>query len=157
MDTEFCALVSHGRTDMAVKTYMLKKEDVKRSCYLVDAKDQILGRLATKIANLLSGKNQPYYTPHIDAGNTVVVINAEKIRVTGKKHHQKFYKRYSGYPGGLKLESLKTLLERKPTEVLRLAVKGMLPKNKHQGRMIRRLKIYAGDEHPHKSQNPIPI
>ena len=137
-----------------MKTTYVRQEDVKRAWHLVDAKDKVLGRLATKIASLLKGKDQVSYSPHVDAGSGVVVINSEKIRVTGKKPEQKMYKKFSGYPGGLKLESLESLLKRRPHEVLRHAVNGMLPKNKLGRRMIKRLKIYVGDKHPHIGQAP---
>lgn len=137
---------------------MLRKEDVKeRRYYLIDAQGKTLGRLATFIARLLMGKDRPDYTPHVDSGAGVIVINAEKVRVTGKKAEQKLYKRYSGYPGGLKLIKFKDMLERKPEEIIRHAVKGMLPKNKLQKRRLARLKIYRGPEHPHQAQNPIPL
>lgn len=135
-----------------MKTLMLKKVDVKRAWHLVDANDKILGRIATQIASLLKGKHRIDITPHIDGGDAVVVINAEKIKVTGKKMEQKHYKRYSGYPGGLKEEPLEHLLARRPTDVLRYAVKGMLPKNKLGRRMIKRLKVYVGDKHLHQAQ-----
>ena len=137
-----------------MKSYMKKKEEVQRKCFLLDAQDKVLGRLATKIAQILSGKDQPTFTPYVDSGNTVIVVNADKIRITGKKMQQKVYKRYSGYPDGLKLEKLESLMKRRPTEVLRTAVKGMLPKNKLQRDMIRRLKVYPGGQHPHQAQKP---
>lgn len=135
-------------------TTLLNKKDVKRKYYLVDAKGKILGRLATKIALLLSGKRKKDYTSHVDNGDFVVVLNAAKIAVTGLKLQQKLYTKYSGYPGGLKTKNLETLLETKPAEVIRHAVKGMLPKNKLGSRMIVRLKVYAGPEHPHAAQAP---
>ncbi|MBL7156969.1 MAG: 50S ribosomal protein L13 [Candidatus Omnitrophica bacterium] len=137
-----------------MKTTHVKKADVKHAWYLVDARDKILGRLATKIASLLKGKHKPEYSPHVDLGDGVVVINSEKIRVTGKKLQEKQYKRFSGYPGGLKLEPMEHLLKRRPHEVLRHAVSGMLPKNKLGRRMIKRLKVYAGGKHPHTAQVP---
>lgn len=133
-------------------TIMLKKTDVKRTWHLVDAKDKVLGRAATQIASLLKGKHKIALTPHIDMGDGVIVINAEKIKVTGKKMKEKHYKRYSGYPGGLKEEPLEHLLKRRPTDVLRHAVKGMLPKNRIGRKMIKRLKLYKGDKHPHEAQ-----
>ncbi len=144
----------YGFTRGRMKTTYVRQEDVKRTWYLVDAKDRILGRLATKIASLLKGKLKVAYSPHVDMGDGVVVVNCEKIRVTGKKPQQKMYKRFSGYPGGLKLESLESLLKRRPHEVLRHAVKGMLPKNKLGRIMIKRLKVYAGDKHQHIAQKP---
>ncbi len=140
-----------------MKTFMLRKEDVKRDWYLVDATGKTLGRLASEIAKILMGKNKPTYTPHVDGGDFVVVINAEKIFVTGKKLNQKIYYRHTGYFGHLKETTLKEMLEKKPEEVIRLAVKGMLPKNRLRDRRLKRLKVYAGAEHPHKAQNPKPI
>jgi large subunit ribosomal protein L13 len=137
-----------------MKTTYVRQEDVKRAWHLVDAKDKILGRLATKIASLLKGKDQASYSPHVDMGSGVVVINSEKIRVTGKKPEQKMYKSFSGYPGGLRQEKFESLLKRRPHEILRHAVNGMLPKNKLGRRMIKRLKIYVGDKHPHIAQDP---
>ncbi len=135
-----------------MNTLMLKKTDVKRSWHLVDVKDKVLGRIATQIASLLKGKHKRNFTPHIDMGDGVVCINVDKIRVTGKKMEQKYYKRYSGYPSGLREEQLEHLLNRKPTDVIRHAVKGMLPKNKLGRCMLKRLKVYAGDKHPHQAQ-----
>lgn len=141
-----------------MKTFMLKKEDIKeRIYYVIDAKDKTLGRLAAFIATLLMGKDKPDYTPHVDSGAGVIVINADKVKVTGKKMEQKFYKRYSGYPSGLRFVKYKEILENRPEEIIRHAVKGMLPKNKFQARRIARLKIYRGNEHPHQAQNPISI
>ena len=137
---------------MRQNTLMLKKTDVIRTWHLVDAKDKVLGRTATQIASLLKGKHKKDLTPHIDMGDGVVCINADKIRSTGKKMGQKYYKRYSGYPGGLKEERLEHLLKRKPTDVIRHAVKGMLPKNKLGRYMFKRLKVYVGDKHPHQAQ-----
>jgi len=140
-----------------MKTFMLKKEDVQRDWYLVDATGKTLGRLASEIAKILMGKHKPTYTPHVDNGDFVVVVNAEKIHVTGKKLEKKIYYWHTGYPGGLKSATLKELLQKKPTEVIRLAVRGMLPKNKLRDRRMKRLKVYAGPEHPHKAQNPKPL
>ena len=137
-----------------MKTTYMKQEEVKHDWYLVDAKDKVLGRLATRIASMLKGKHKVQYTAHVDGGDGVVVVNCEKIRVTGNKLKEKMYKRYSGYPGGLKLESLESLLKRRPHEVLKHAVKGMLPKNKLGRRMIKRLKVYAGAKHSHAAQSP---
>lgn len=140
------------------KTYLLKKENVKRNFYLIDATDKVLGRLATKVATILSGKNKPTFTPYVDSGDAVILINAEKIRITGnKKLQQKVYTRFSGYPDGLKIEKLESLLKKKPQDVIRMAVKGMLPKNKFQKDMISRLKVYIGGQHPHAAQKPIPL
>jgi large subunit ribosomal protein L13 len=144
--------------EVDMKTSMLRKEDIKeRKYYLIDAQDKTLGRLSTLIARLLMGKDRPDYTPHVDSGAGVIVINAEKIKVSGKKPEQKTYTSYSGYPGGLKVRKLKDLLQKKPEEVIRHAVSGMLPKNKHRARRLARLKIYRGPEHPHQAQNPIPV
>ena len=140
-----------------MKTYTAKPGEITREWYLVDAEGQTLGRLATRIADTLRGKNKPQYTPHVDTGDFVVVINAEKVAVTGQKLDQKMYYRHSGYPGGLKERSLREQLERRPTEVLRKAVKGMLPKNKLAAAQIGKLKIYVGPEHPHEAQAPKPF
>jgi large subunit ribosomal protein L13 len=137
-----------------MKTWNAKAETVERRWYVVDAEGQTLGRLATRIADTLRGKRKPGYTPHVDTGDFVVVVNAEKISVTGKKLDEKLYYRHSGYPGGLRTRTLGEQLERRPTEVLRKAVKGMLPRNKLANRQITKLKIYAGPEHPHEAQNP---
>ena len=128
-----------------------------REWYLVDADGQTLGRLATRIADTLRGKRKPQYTPHVDTGDFVVVVNAEKIAVTGNTLDQKRYYRHSGYPGGLRTRTLRDQLDRRPTEVLRVAVKGMLPKNRLARRQLTKLKIYAGPEHPHAAQNPRPL
>ena len=139
---------------MTVKTWNAKPGDVTREWYVVDAEGQTLGRLATRIADVLRGKQKPQYTPHIDTGDFVVVVNAEKIHVTGKKLDQKMYHRHSGYPGGLRSRTLREQLERRPTEVLRKAVKGMLPRNRLASAQLTKLKIYAGPEHPHVAQDP---
>jgi large subunit ribosomal protein L13 len=140
-----------------MKTYTAKKGEIAREWYLVDADGQTLGRLATRIADMLRGKNKPEYTPHVDTGDFVVVVNAEKIQVTGNKLDQKRYYRHSGYPGGLRSRTLREQLDRRPTEVLRTAVKGMLPKNRLARQQITKLKIYAGPEHPHEAQAPKPL
>ena len=137
-----------------MKTYNAKPGEIARDWYVVDASGQTLGRLATAIADTLRGKNKPQYTPHVDTGDFVVVVNAEKIAVTGNKLDQKQYYRHSGYPGGLKQRSLREQLDRRPTEVLRKAVKGMLPRNRMARQQITKLKIYAGPEHPHEAQQP---
>ena len=139
-----------------MKSYMARPLEVERKWYVVDAEGQTLGRLATEIATILRGKNKPQYTPHIDTGDFVVVVNAEKVAVTGRKAEQKVYRRHSGYPGGLKETSYEQLMERRPTEILRRAVKGMMPKNRLARQQLRKLKIYAGPEHPHAAQNPQP-
>jgi large subunit ribosomal protein L13 len=140
-----------------MKTYSAKPKELEQRWYLVDAEGQTLGRLATRIADTLRGKQKPEYTPHVDTGDFVVVVNAEKITVTGKKLEQKRYYRHSGYPGGLRSRTLAEQLDRRPTEVLRKAVKGMLPRNRLADRQITKLKIYAGPEHPHRAQNPQPL
>ena len=137
-----------------MKTYSAKPHEVVRHWYLIDAEAKTLGRLATQIADLLRGKGKPEYTAHIDTGDFVVVVNAEKVHVTGKKLEQKIYYRHSGYPGGLRQRTLAEQLERRPEEVLRKAVKGMLPKNRLAAAQLTKLKIYAGPEHPHAAQNP---
>jgi large subunit ribosomal protein L13 len=135
-------------------TYNAKPGEVARDWYVVDAEGKTLGRLATQIADTLRGKRKPQYTPHVDTGDFVVVVNAEKIAVTGNKLDQKRYYRHSGYPGGLRSRTLREQLDRRPTEVLRKAVRGMLPKNRLAGKQLTKLKIYAGPEHPHGPQNP---
>ena len=140
-----------------MKTYSAKPGEIAREWYLVDAEGKTLGRLATQIADTLRGKRKPQYTPHVDTGDFVIVVNAEKIRVTGNKLDQKRYYRHSGYPGGLRSRTLREQLDRRPTEVLRVAVKGMLPKNRLARQQITKLKIYAGPEHPHEAQNPRPL
>jgi large subunit ribosomal protein L13 len=140
-----------------MKTYNAKPGEIERNWYVVDADGQTLGRLATQIADTLRGKRKPQYTPHVDTGDFVVVVNAEKIRVTGKKLDEKLYHRHSGYPGGLRSRPLRDELERRPTEVLRKAVKGMLPRNRLGRAQLTKLKIYAGPDHPHGAQAPKPL
>src|SRR5213595_4322509 len=140
-----------------MKTYVATPADRERNWLLVDASGQTLGRLATQIADALRGKRKPVYTPHVDTGDFVVVVNAEKIAVTGNKLDQKRYYRHSGYPGGLRSRTLREQLDRRPEEVLRAAVKGMLPKNRLARQQITKLKIYAGPEHPHGPQAPQPL
>jgi large subunit ribosomal protein L13 len=137
-----------------MKTYVATPKDRERNWLLVDAEGQTLGRLATQIADALRGKRKPTYTPHVDVGDFVVVVNAEKIAVTGSKLRDKMYYRHSGYPGGLKKRTLGEMLQRRPEEVIRHAVRGMLPKNRLARRQITKLKIYAGPEHPHEAQKP---
>jgi len=139
------------------QTPMLKKEEVKRQWYVIDAKGKVLGRLASLIAQRLRGKHRPDFTPNVDAGDFIVVINAEHIRLTGRKLDQKIYWRHSGYMGGLKLTPAKKMLESKPEEVIRLAVKRMLPKNRLGRKMLKKLKVYRGPKHPHQAQNPKPL
>ncbi|MFO7801067.1 MAG: 50S ribosomal protein L13 [Desulfovermiculus sp.] len=136
------------------KTYSVRKEDVNREWIVVDAANQVLGRLSSVIATKLRGKDRPDFTPHVDNGAFVVVINADKIRVTGTKLDDKKYYRHSGYPGGLKETSLKDLLKKKPEEAIHKAVRGMLPKTRLGRAQLKKLKVYAGQEHPHKAQQP---
>ncbi len=137
-----------------MKTLTPKPEDIRRDWYVIDAEGQTLGRVATKIASILRGKNKPYFVPNIDCGDFVVVINAEKVGVTGTKADSKVYQNYSGYPSGLKETSFKRMLSSKPEEIIRSAVKGMLPKNTLGRQMFKKLKVYAGAEHPHAAQQP---
>ncbi len=140
-----------------MKTYVATPSDRERSWVLVDASGKTLGRLATQIADILRGKRKPEYTPHIDVGDFVVVINASEIAVTGNKREQKRYYRHSGYPGGLRSRTLGEQLERRPEEVIRRAVRGMLPRNRLARRQITKLKVYAGPDHPHAAQKPEPL
>lgn len=139
------------------KTKMLKQQEVKHQWYVIDVEDKILGRVATKIAKILSGKSRPDYTPNVDGGGGVVVLNCGKVRVTGAKEEQKVYKRFSGYPSGQTETVYKKVKEKDPKHLLRHAVKGMLPKNKLGALMIKRLKLYEGKEHSHSAQQPIEI
>ncbi len=137
-----------------MKTFTPKANDIERKWYIVDARNQVLGRLASKVAHILRGKHKPIFSPHLDVGDHVIVINADKIRVTGRKAQQKRYTRYSGYPGGLKVTVYEDLLEKHPERILEHAVKGMLPKNRLGRKMFKKLKVYAGDQHPHTAQKP---
>lgn len=137
-----------------MKTYATKPEDIERRWYVVDAEGKILGRLASEVAKILRGKHKPYFAPHLDTGDYVIVMNAAKIRVTGKKLEDKIYYRHSGYPGGLRSTTLAEMLKKRPTRVIRLAVRGMLPHNRLGRAMMRKLKIYEGESHPHQAQNP---
>jgi len=137
-----------------MKTFVATPANRERNWLVVDASGQTLGRLATQLADRIRGKHKPEYTPHCDVGDFVVVINAEKIAVTGKKRQEKLYHRHSGYPGGLRTRTLNDMLERRPEEVIRLAVKGMLPRNRLARAQLRKLKVYAGPEHPHAAQQP---
>jgi large subunit ribosomal protein L13 len=137
------------------KTYSAKKEDIKRQWYIVDAKDKILGRLAARVAVILRGKHKAIFTPHLDTGDGVIVINAAKIKVTGRKLKQKVYRRYSGYQGGLRELYLETMLEKKPATVIQLAVKRMLPGGPLGRDMLKKLKVYVDDKHPHKAQKAV--
>jgi len=137
-----------------VKTYTARAEDIEREWFLVDAEGKTLGRLASEIAQVLRGKHKPIYSPHLDCGDHVIVVNAEKVRVTGRKLDQKMYYRHTGYPGGLKIISLRNQLQKHPERVLEAAVRGMLPKNRLGRKMFKKLKVYAGDSHPHQAQQP---
>jgi large subunit ribosomal protein L13 len=139
------------------KTYLPKKEEIKRKWYIVDASDKILGRLAARVAAVLKGKHKAIYTPHMDTGDGVIVINASKIKVTGRKLKQKVYRRFSGYPGGLREVTLEVMLKKKPATVIMLAVKRMLPQGPLGRDLVKKLKVYATDKHPHKSQEPISL
>jgi large subunit ribosomal protein L13 len=137
-----------------MKTFSARAENIQRQWYIIDAQDYILGRLATEVARRLRGKHKPEYTPHVDTGDYIIIINADKIKVTGRKYDDKMYYRHSGYPGGLRTNSFKDLLERHPERIIKLAVKGMLPKNTLGRQMLKKLKVYAGVEHKHHAQQP---
>lgn len=137
-----------------MRTYSAKASDIQREWWVVDAAGQTLGRMATRIATILRGKHKPMYTPHLDCGDHVIVINAGKIQVTGKRLDQKVYYRHSGYPGGLKSITLREQLQKHPTRAIQLAVRGMLPKNRLGRKMIKKLRVYASDTHPHEAQQP---
>ena len=137
-----------------LQTYSAKKEDIERQWVVIDAQDQILGRLATRVATILRGKNKPIFTNHVDTGDFVIIVNAEKVRLTGNKLDAKMYYRHSGYPGGIKGMTAREMLVRKPEQVIKIAVKGMLPKNRLASQVITKLKVYAGPDHPHKAQQP---
>ena len=141
----------------AMKTYVAKPTDRERNWLVVDASGQTLGRLATQIADALRGKRKPEYTPHCDVGDFVIVVNADKISVTGRKLEQKRYYRHSGYPGGLKVRTFEEMMTKRPEEIIRIAVKGMMPRNRLARKQITKLKIYAGPEHPHTAQKPQPM
>ena len=136
------------------KTINPSIDSINRQWYLVDAENQTLGRLATEVAAVLRGKNKPYFTPHLDTGDFVVIVNAEKIQVTGRKGTQKLYRRHSGRPGGMKVETFNALQERIPERIVEKAIKGMLPHNALGRQLFRKLKVYKGSEHPHAAQNP---
>jgi len=137
-----------------MKTFMAKAEKVERKWYVVDAKGKTLGRLSSEIAKILRGKHKPIYTPHVDTGDFVIVINAEKIELTGRKMDKKVYRHHTGYPGGLKEVTFKQMIEKKPTMVIYQAVKGMLPHNSLGRKMLKKLRVYAGPVHPHEAQKP---
>ncbi|MEN8192357.1 MAG: 50S ribosomal protein L13 [Bacteroidota bacterium] len=138
-------------------TKFIKTEDADKKWYVIDATDQVLGRLATKAAGVIRGKNKPIFTPNMDTGDFVIVINAEKVKMTGKRELQKTYFRHSGYPGGGKTTSYAELMEKKPESVIERAVKGMLPKNRLGRRLNKKLKVYVGADHPHQAQKPEPL
>lgn len=138
-------------------TFFPREGDVEQKWFVADADDVVLGRLSARIASILRGKHKPIYTPHTDTGDFVIVINAEKVKMTGNKLQQKTYERYSGYPGGLRQVNAKTLLASKPEEVIKLSVRGMLPKNALGRKMLKKLKVYKGSEHPHKAQMPVTL
>ena len=137
-----------------MKTFVAKPSDRQREWYVVDAQGLTLGRLATQIADVLRGKRKPTYTPHIDTGDFVIVVNAEKIAVTGNKRADKLYHRHSGYPGGLRTRTFEQMITRRPEEVIRIAVKGMMPRNRLARKQLTKLKVYAGPQHPHVAQRP---
>lgn len=136
-------------------TYYARKEDIKQACYVIDAKDKILGHVAAKAASILRGKHKAIYTPHVDCGDMVVIINADKFRVTGKKMTDKIYERYTGYPSGKRLVALKDMLAKRPTEAMKLAVTRMIPTGPLGYKIKNKLKVYTGDKHPHMAQKPI--
>lgn len=140
-----------------MKTFSAKTHEVKRDWYVIDANKQVLGRLATEIARRLRGKHKPEYTPHVDTGDYIVVLNAEKVMVTGRKYTDKMYYHHSGFPGGIKSASFEKLQKKDPTRIIELAVKGMLPKNPLGREMYRKLKVYVGENHPHTAQQPIAL
>jgi large subunit ribosomal protein L13 len=142
---------------MTTKTYTLREAEIERRWYVVDATDETLGRLASRIARVLEGKHKPVYSPNLDSGDHVIVVNATRVAVTGDKLESKMYRRHSGYPQGFKEETLGHLLARRPEEVIRRAVKGMLPRNRLGAQQLRKLKIYAGPDHPHQAQRPEPL
>lgn len=142
---------------MPYKTFSPTPQDIEREWWLVDAQGQTLGRLASQIAGILRGKHKAVYAPHMDMGDYVVVINCDKIHVTGRRMDQKLYYRHSGYPGGLKVTTLRDMMKKHPERVIQLAVRGMLPKNPLGRRMLKKLKVYAGNAHPHEAQRPKPI
>jgi large subunit ribosomal protein L13 len=140
-----------------MKTYQAKKEELEYKWYLVNAEGKVLGRMATELVKILKGKNKPTYTPHLDTGDFVIVVNAGKVTLTGRKMKDKIYYHHTGHPGGIKEMTAEKLLMKKPTEMIRMAVKGMLPKNSLGRQMLRKLKVYAGPKHPHEAQNPISL
>jgi large subunit ribosomal protein L13 len=142
---------------MTAKTYTVKRDEIERRWFVVDATDETLGRLATRIARVLEGKHKSSWSPHLDVGDHVIVVNASRVRATGDKLRSKVYYRHSGYPQGLRAETLGELMERRPAEAVRRAVKGMLPHTRLGAQQLRKLKVYAGPEHPHEAQRPEPL
>jgi large subunit ribosomal protein L13 len=145
------------RVENIMKTFSAKEREIRRKWFVVDAHGKVLGRLASDISRILRGKHKPIFTPHVDTGDHVIVVNAEKVRFTGNKLKDKMYYRHSGYPGGLKSINAQKLLHQKPEKIIELAVKGMLPKNKLGRRMFKKLNVYAGPDHPHTAQKPEPL
>jgi large subunit ribosomal protein L13 len=139
------------------KTFMAKAENIERACYLIDAKDKILGKVAVKAATVLRGKHKPAFTPHVDTGDMVIVINSQKVRVSGKKAQGKEYEKYSGYHSGRKVANFETMIKKSPNKVIELAVRGMLPSGPLGNKTYTKLKVYSGDAHPHQSQKPITL
>ena len=137
-----------------MKSYMAKPNEIEKKWYVIDAEDKVLGRLATEVATILRGKHKPIYTPHVDTGDYVIIINADKVKLTGKKLEQKQYKYHTGYPGGFKAVSYEKMMAEKPEKIIQLAVKGMLPKNSLGRQMFGKLKVYSGPEHNHEAQQP---
>ncbi|GFN36898.1 50S ribosomal protein L13 [Tepidimicrobium xylanilyticum] len=137
-----------------MKSYMANPNEIERKWYVIDAEGKVLGRLASEVASILRGKNKPIYTPHVDTGDYVIIINADKVKLTGKKLDQKEYRYHSGYPGGLKSVPYRKLMDKNPEKAIHLAVRGMLPKNRLGRKMIKKLKIYSGSEHNHEAQKP---
>ncbi len=140
-----------------MRTFMAKREEAERNWYVVDAENKVLGRLASELAKILRGKHKPHFTPHVDTGDYVIVVNAEKVSLTGNKLKDKVYYSHSGYPGGIKSVTAEDLKAKKPEDLIRFAVKGMLPKNRLGRKLFKKLKVYAGGEHPHQAQQPEPI
>jgi len=140
-----------------MRSFTAKREEAERNWYVVDAENKVLGRLASELAKILRGKHKPQFTPHVDTGDYVIVVNAEKVNLTGNKLKDKVYYRHSGYPGGIKSVTAENLKAKKPEDLIRFAVKGMLPKNRLGRKLFKKLKVYAGGEHPHQAQQPKPI
>jgi large subunit ribosomal protein L13 len=146
-----------GKAARKTKTFVAKPAEVERAWYVVDAENQVVGRLATRLATILMGKHKPIYTPHVDCGDYIILVNAEKVHFTGQKWSQKQYRHHSGYIGGLKAESAERVLRRHPERIMEAAVRRMLPKNRLGKQMFKKLKVYAGPDHPHAAQGPVPL